>query len=445
MANTLIPIQTYALSATTASVTFSNIPQNYTDLRLVASTRTDYATTYGTVYATFNGSGTGYTARDIQGSGASAISYTDTKILLTSGVGASATASTFSNAELYITNYAGSSYKSTSTDSVGEHNATTAYINFDSGLWSNTAAITSLTLTPSQGNFVSGSTFTLYGVSNGVKAAGGTVICAGGYAYHTFTSTGSFLPNQKITNAEVLMVAGGGGGSKGLAGGGGAGGVTYAPNIKLNAGTTYTALIGSGGAGSTSTSVNGTNGGNSVFASAVTAIGGGGGGATDQNDGSSGGSGGGCGWLGGTGGSPTSGQGYAGANALYSGFSGGGGGGAGGVGVVAGTNSRAGDGGPGTSTYSTWHAITGTGVLSSGLYYIAGGGGGGGNNSSVGTVYRDGGYGGVGGGGTGGRPSSPTAGTANTGGGGAGGQGNSPQDNGAAGGSGLIIVRYPIN
>jgi hypothetical protein len=49
----------------------------------------------------------------------------------------------------------------------GESNSTTIpYITATAGLLSQTAAITSLTITPAGGNFVSDSSFHLYGISN---------------------------------------------------------------------------------------------------------------------------------------------------------------------------------------------------------------------------------------------------------------------------------------
>jgi hypothetical protein len=68
-----------------------------------------------------------------------------------------------------------------------------------------------------------------------------------------------------------------------------------------------------------------------------------------------------------------------------------------------------------------------------------GGGGGGGNETGTPT-----GIGGTGGGGNGGTNNlAPTAGTANTGGGG--GAADGSNYNGAAGGSGVIILKYPAS
>jgi hypothetical protein len=61
-------------------------------------------------------------------------------------------------------NYTSSNFKSFSADGANEDNTTSIYMGLTAGLWSQTAAITSLTL--SGANFAQYSTFTLYGISN---------------------------------------------------------------------------------------------------------------------------------------------------------------------------------------------------------------------------------------------------------------------------------------
>jgi hypothetical protein len=102
------------------------------------------------------------------GNGSSASSGNDTNMYITSSiVPSTSTASTFSNAELYIPNYAGSNNKSSSVDGVSENNATASNMALTANLWSDTAAITSIKLTPAGGgNFVQYSTAYLYGISN---------------------------------------------------------------------------------------------------------------------------------------------------------------------------------------------------------------------------------------------------------------------------------------
>jgi len=72
----------------------------------------------------------------------------------------------FSNGSLYIPNYTSSNYKSASSDDVTENNATTAFQYLEAWLWSNTAAITSLTLQPNLGSFPQYSSASLYGIKN---------------------------------------------------------------------------------------------------------------------------------------------------------------------------------------------------------------------------------------------------------------------------------------
>jgi hypothetical protein len=442
MPNTLIPIQTYTLSATTASVTFSNIPQNYTDLKIVASARTGRpASGSDWIKISFNGVTTNLSMIAIYAGGTTAGNYTDTSIYSTTNSNAQ-TASTFGSTEFYIANYTNSTHKTVLAKGVGETNDSTSNdLTFVTGRWSSTAAITSITLTPYTGpNFLANSTFTLYGISNGVKATGGTLTVAGGYAYHTFTSTGSFLPSQQIKGAEVLTIAGGGSGGEGatgywqVGGGGGAGGVVYSNALNLTSGTTYTATVGAGGARAASR--HGNIGNNSQFGPLTSAIGGGYGGAMSGIGGSLG-----PGGNGGNGGGnegygvwsrSTGSQGFGGGlgtNNQHQGGAGGGGG-AGGQGSDS-SAANGGNGGEGTSNYSVWANATGTGV--SGFYAGGGGGAGSENGGSGGGTM---GSGGSGGGSTGG-----VAGTANTG----GGSGGNRRGNAVAnGGSGIIIVRYPI-
>ena len=81
--------------------------------------------------------------------------------------GGNATASTFGNTMLYIPNYTSSNNKSSSSDGVAETNATNVNMAMIANLWSNTAAITSIKLTPATGATLQQySTATLYGIKN---------------------------------------------------------------------------------------------------------------------------------------------------------------------------------------------------------------------------------------------------------------------------------------
>lgn len=432
-------LQRVELNASAASVTFSNIPQSgYTDLKIVVSARTDQSGVNRSFKVQPNG--VDITARKLGAEGNPLTAYSDTGIGIYA-VGSGATSSTFDNAEIYITNYnSTSTYKSLSIDTVNENNGTDSGLSLSAGLYSSNTAISSVTLIPAAGSFVQYSTFSLYGLAAvgttpviAPKATGGNITTDGTYWYHTFLSTGAFVPATSI-NADVLVIAGGGGGGSG---GAGAGGLLYFASQALSP-NSYTTTVGAGGAKAASYGAAGSNGVASQFGSLTTTVGGGGGGGAEANNAASGGSGGGGGSWGTTtttGGAGTSGQGSTGGgNGGYTGspYPSGGGGGKGGTGGLATSNTVAGIGGAGVSTYSAWASATSTGV--SGAY--AGGGGGGIylTGGTAGTATAGGGAGSI-------NDATATSGTANTGGGGGGsGQGR----NGGAGGSGIVIVRYTV-
>jgi len=167
----LQPLQTVTVgSGGAGSVTFSSIPQTYTDLVLKSSARSTQSATYTSVGLQFNGSATGYSQTWLlaDGSTASSTRYSSTSITYPYWAsGASATANTFNNGELYIPNYTGNNYKSLLSDSVSENNSSSAgavQLILNSSLWSSTSAISSITIYCGSGNFVQYSEFSLYGV-----------------------------------------------------------------------------------------------------------------------------------------------------------------------------------------------------------------------------------------------------------------------------------------
>jgi hypothetical protein len=164
MALQLFKIADVLVSNPVTSVTFSSIPQAYSDLKLISSTRNSSSTPEETT--SFNGSSTGFTdivlyAYDTVGAG----SNSSTIPRSTSSM-STQTATSFSNTECYIPNYALTRNKSFLMESVSPNNgAANAFIYVTAGLWANTAAITSLTVTSGgSGAFVANSTLTLYGV-----------------------------------------------------------------------------------------------------------------------------------------------------------------------------------------------------------------------------------------------------------------------------------------
>ena len=223
-------------AATASSVSFTSIPQTYTDLCVVMSTRHGRAVNSSSLRLRINSdTGANYSNLMLQGDGTNITNIKNsgsTSIIYFYGDGSTATANTFSNVQLYFANYSGSNYKSISIDSTAENNGGLAPVNINSGLWSSTSAITSLTFDEPNGpsNFLQHSTFYLYGVAKfGVtptsapKATGGDrIVTDGTYWYHAFTSSSTFTPKQSLS-CDVLVVAGGGSGGWPYSGGGGAG------------------------------------------------------------------------------------------------------------------------------------------------------------------------------------------------------------------------------
>jgi hypothetical protein len=168
MAYTYSKIATYTVgSSGVSNITFLNIPQNYTDLCLLLSFRAVNSGSAGyDFYAdmSFNGSTSNASFRRLAGYITTVNSDTGSRLYAASFLGSTGTASTFGNAQVYIPNYAGSNNKSYSGESAAETNTTSNYLDMTAGLWSNTAAITSITLTPSAGNFAQYSSAHLYGI-----------------------------------------------------------------------------------------------------------------------------------------------------------------------------------------------------------------------------------------------------------------------------------------
>jgi hypothetical protein len=148
-----------------SSITFSAIPQTYTDLLLKVSARDDSVGNITSVRVRPNGLTTNLTTRRLYGyNGAPGSDAPGVWLMMSTG--STATANTFGNSEMYITNYTSSNYKVSSIDAVMENDSSTYELEFLGGLWSNTATITSLEIFPATGNSVQYSTFTLYGIKN---------------------------------------------------------------------------------------------------------------------------------------------------------------------------------------------------------------------------------------------------------------------------------------
>ena len=154
MASTYTPIATYTAPSNVTSYTFSSIPSTYTDLVLVSFAKgtaneqtcmqfnSDTGNNYSFTYLVNTTSGR-----------ASNLSFA-----LAGGVNTSEFATSLTN----INNHSNSTTYKTVLDRRG---SASTYVGADVSLWRNTAAINAIKLFPENGaSFVTGSTFTLYGI-----------------------------------------------------------------------------------------------------------------------------------------------------------------------------------------------------------------------------------------------------------------------------------------
>jgi len=162
------PIYTQTASGSATGVIFNNIPQTFTDLKIVVSARST-GSGVDALGLLFNGNYSGYTRTNIYGTGSSVASnrsaYRDIGLFN----GTSTTANTYASFDIYIPNYTSSNFKQVIVDSVQENNATAANQTMTAYLLSSTAAITRLELDSSSAGvpFATNSTFTLYGITKG--------------------------------------------------------------------------------------------------------------------------------------------------------------------------------------------------------------------------------------------------------------------------------------
>lgn len=169
MANTYKALSTVTVGAGgAATISFTNIPQTYTDLVLKVSPRnTGSGAGDSTFLVELNGSSSGYTGQSLYSNGSAASSFYETTSEGYGNVVSTWTANTFGNNEIYIPNYTGSNSKVYSIDGTGENNATRSDMSLGILQYNSTSPVTSITVKSYAAfTFAQYSTATLYGVFN---------------------------------------------------------------------------------------------------------------------------------------------------------------------------------------------------------------------------------------------------------------------------------------
>jgi len=155
------PIATTTLSSAASSITLSSIPATYTDLRVVLICL-ESAT--ASVFYTFNSdTAANYSRTGLYGDGSTATSFSNTgsssnRLFVGSG---NSTIPALGTVDIF--SYAGSTFKTSLATEASDLNGS-GYSSRIVNLWRSTSAITSITLSPSSGNFNTGTTATLYGI-----------------------------------------------------------------------------------------------------------------------------------------------------------------------------------------------------------------------------------------------------------------------------------------
>lgn len=165
MAMTFISTTTVGSSGA-ANIEFTNIPQTGKDLLILLSCRSSRGTTTDELIVEINRETLGDSSLVLRGTGSAASSTTVSNEIFAFQPGSTATANTFSNSAVYLSNYAGNTAKSVSTDNVTENNATAVVLALVAGVDTDTDAISSIRLRPSGANtFVQHSSASLYIIS----------------------------------------------------------------------------------------------------------------------------------------------------------------------------------------------------------------------------------------------------------------------------------------
>jgi hypothetical protein len=159
--NTYEAIATQTLGSNT-TVTFTSIPQTYTDLVLVVNGLS--TVDQGAEYQVGNGSvdtGSNYSRTRIMGDGSSASSFraSNQDRFLCDGFSTSS-----SYASMQIVHFMNYSNTTTNKTVLFRGSSTQAYILAQVGLWRSTSAINTIKVAGYNGNLTSGTTVSLYGI-----------------------------------------------------------------------------------------------------------------------------------------------------------------------------------------------------------------------------------------------------------------------------------------
>lgn len=162
-------VSEFVCTSAQGSVTFASLPTNYRDLRIVVRGRGDAAATTTSLLLQVNGdSGANYDWAVDEGTASATVgaaSVAQTSAVIGWLPGGTSPASAGGATDITIPNFAGTTFQKSFRGNTGVKQGTTSNSIITaqfSGFWRNTAAITSITVSPDAGNFAAGSIISLY-------------------------------------------------------------------------------------------------------------------------------------------------------------------------------------------------------------------------------------------------------------------------------------------
>lgn len=145
------------------SIVLDAIPQDYTDLLILVSTRH----TANVIDGRYLINGAGGNRRALYGTGSGSGAGSTASFQAVFGNRSGTTANTFANSSIYIPNYTAAQSHLSIADTVEENNATQAFAGLNANSSTSTAAVTSVTIQSTSGDLAQYSSATIYGITAG--------------------------------------------------------------------------------------------------------------------------------------------------------------------------------------------------------------------------------------------------------------------------------------
>jgi hypothetical protein len=156
-------------SGGSSSVSFTSIPSTYQHLQIRGIARDSRSNGATNLYIQYNSdTGTNYTAHELYGNGSSAVANfegtSQTSALAARVTGNTSASNAFGGFVIDILDYANTNKYKTNRSLAGHEDNSSGAIWLISGLWLNTSAVTSITITPVTSPILQYSSFALYGI-----------------------------------------------------------------------------------------------------------------------------------------------------------------------------------------------------------------------------------------------------------------------------------------